>query len=200
MLEVRAMEVILRKDVQNVGRIGELVKVKNGFARNFLLPRSLAVVASSGNKAALEHHKRIIEKEKAAVKLESEALVKDIEKLKFSLKKRFNESNKMFGSVTTSELIEELKAKGFSVDRRDLNIPEITEAGNYEVDVRLPGDVYSKFSLKIEAIVEASDAKPKKAAKKKETAKKEAKAEDTEVVAETKNASDADEVVEAKED
>lgn len=194
------MEVILRKDVQNVGRIGELVKVKNGFARNFLLPRSLAVVASSGNKAALEHHKRIIEKEKAAVKLESEALVKDIEKLKFSLKKRFNESNKMFGSVTASELIEELKTKGFSVDRRDLNIPEITEAGSYEIDVRLPGDVYSKFSLKIEAIVEASDAKPKKAAKKKVAAKKEAKADDTETVAETKSASNADEVVEAKED
>jgi large subunit ribosomal protein L9 len=166
------MEVILKRDVPNVGRIGEIVRVKNGYARNFLLPRSLAVVADKGNVRSLEHHKRLIEKEKAKVKAESEEKATQVKEVKLGLKKRFNEANKMFGSVTATELVDLLKTKGYTFDRRDIEIPDIAAEGTYEVKVRLPGDVYSTVELKIDAIKE-------KKTKKKAAAKKTKKTEET---------------------
>lgn len=169
------MEVILKRDVPNVGRIGEIVRVKNGFARNYLLPRSLAVVADAGNVKSLEHHKRVIEREKVKVKEESEAKAGDVEKLKITIKKRFNDQDKMFGSVTPLEVTEELKKKGHSFDKRDVEIPEIETAGTYKVKVRLPGDVFTELELKVEAIKEK---KAKKKAATKKAAEKVTKTEE----------------------
>jgi len=178
------MEVILKRDVPNVGRMGELVRVKNGFGRNYLLPRSLAVLADRGNKISLEHHQRLIEKEKIKVKLESEEIAKEIAKVKITLKKRFNDQKKMFGSVASSELVTELKSKGFSVDRRDLELPDMTDAGTYSVKLRLPGDVYTQFDLKIQALVD-TEAKEKKT-----RAPKKAKTADEAAVAEAEGTSE----------
>jgi len=166
------MEVILKRDVPNVGRIGEVVRVKNGFARNFLLPRSLAVVADGGNKRALSHARRLVELEKIKVNKESQEKAKEVEKCKITLKKRFNAQGKMFGSVTETEIIEELKAFSFEFDRRDIELPEIRDAGSFDVKVRLPGDVFTSIQLKINAIKEV-EKKTKKSTKGKKTKAKE---------------------------
>ncbi|PIR23034.1 MAG: 50S ribosomal protein L9 [Deltaproteobacteria bacterium CG11_big_fil_rev_8_21_14_0_20_45_16] len=171
------MEIILKKDVPNVGRIGELVNVRNGYARNFLLPRSLAVVAVKGNKTALDHQLKLVETDKKKLREESEEASKEFAKIKISLQKRFNDQNKMFGTISSTELVEELKSRGYVVDRRDLEIPEISGEGSFEIKVRLPGDVFTSFQLKIEAIKE----KEKKSGAKKrapKVAKAEAAAED----------------------
>jgi len=180
------MEIILKKDVPNVGRIGELVNVRNGYARNFLLPRSLAVVAVKGNKTALDHQLKLIETDKKKLREESEEASKEFAKIKITLQKRFNDQDKMFGTISSTELVEELKAKAYVVDRRDLEIPEISCEGSFEIKVRLPGDVYTSFQLKIEAIREkekktgAKKARAPKAAKTKVAADEDASAETSE--------------------
>lgn len=159
------MEIILRKDVPNVGRMGELVKVRNGYARNFLLPRELAVVANRGNRKSLEHHRRLIDLAKKKVVAESETKASDVQKIKLKVSKRFNEAGKMFGSVTSTELVDLLKSKGIEADRRDLEFDEIKEAGSYEIKLRLPGDVYSSFSLEVKAVQDEKAKSKKKLAK-----------------------------------
>lgn len=166
------MEVILKKDVPNCGRIGEVVNVKPGFARNFLLPRELAVVANLSNKRSLDHHKRLIEKEKAKVRASSEEAAKEVEKVKISFKKRFNESGRMFGTLTNLDLVQAFKEKGYEFDRRDFSLPEIKGVGSYQIKVRLPGDVMTQVEIKIEALKDPSE---KKAASKKKSSKKDEK-------------------------
>ena len=155
------MEVILKRDVPNVGRVGELVRVKPGYARNFLLPRSYAIIADKGSKKGLEQHNRMIAKAKSRLKEESEARAEEIKKLSVQLEKRFNEHGKMFGSITTGEIADLLKAQGHEVDRRDVELPEIKDGGKYEVKLRLPGDVYSTITLELKAVVEKENRAPK---------------------------------------
>lgn len=161
------MEVILKKDVPNVGRMGEIVDVRPGFARNFLLPRSLAILASKSNKRMLEHQRRLVESQKKKVRAESEERAKEISKIKITISRRFNEQDKMFGSINPQEIVEAIKEHGYEFDRRDIELGEIREAGTYEVRVRLPGDVYTQIQLKVEAIKEET-----KKAKKAKSAKK----------------------------
>jgi large subunit ribosomal protein L9 len=162
------MEVILSKDVPNVGRVGQIVIVSSGYARNFLLPRDLAVVASRSNKKFHEHQKRLVEAQKRKIRSASEGFAAEISKLNIKLKKRFNEQEKMFGSLSESEILDELKKLGHSFDRRDLVIGDIREAGEHKIKVRLPGDVYAELSLSIEAM-KVDSKKPKKAKSEKKT-------------------------------
>lgn len=177
------MEVILKKDVANVGRMGEVVRVRSGFARNFLVPRSLAVVASSGDKRNLEHQQRLIEKEKAKVREASQAKAGEIKKITVSLKKKFNEHNKMFGSVTSAEVAQLLKKEGHEFDRRDIELPELSGEGTFEVKVRLPGDVFTTIQLTIvaELVKEKKAAKAPKAKKADGEAQKAASSEKEEI-------------------
>lgn len=171
------MQVILKKDVPNVGRMGELVKVKTGYARNFLIPRSMAVAANPSNVEVLEHHRRLIEIHKKAVKKESEALAEKMKSVKISLIRKFNEAGKMFGSLTNAELAQELVKLGYTVDRRDIEFEGVKSAGDYNVRVRLPGDVYCEVQLTVKAEVEKA-AKPAKGAAKKPRTSKKAKSEE----------------------
>ncbi len=161
------MEVILKQDVAKLGRIGELVKVKNGYARNYLLPRDLAVVASTSQKAAFEHQKRLIEAHKKKVQKASEEKAKDFDGLRLSVERRMNEAGKMFGSVSTQDVSELLKEKGHDFSRTDIELETIKTPGTYTVKLRLPGDVFADIKLEVKGIEEAE----KKAAKKTTKAK-----------------------------
>lgn len=182
------MQVILKKDVTNVGRMGELVKVRTGYARNFLIPRSMAVAANPANVEVLEHHKRLIEIQKKAVRKESEALVEKMKSVKITLTRKFNEAGKMFGSLTNAELAQEIEKAGFTVDRRDIEFEGVKNAGDYTLRVRLPGDVFCNIALVIKAEAEKA-AKPAKSAAAKKPRKTSKKTEET---------SDAEEDADAK--
>jgi len=166
------MEVILNKDVSNLGRVGEIVNVTPGYARNFLLPRSMAIIASRSNKKFLEHQKRMVEAQKKKIRAESEVLATEIAKLSIKLKKRFNEQEKMFGSLNETEIVDALKKLGHQFDRRDVDLGDIREAGTHKIKVRLPGDVFAEVALTIEAMkVEAKSVKKPKGEKKAKASK-----------------------------
>ncbi|TVQ78826.1 MAG: 50S ribosomal protein L9 [Bradymonadales bacterium] len=179
------MEVILKRDVPNVGRVGDLVRVKNGFARNYLLPRDLAAVANIGNKRNLEHHRRMIEAAKKKIRLESEERSKEVEKIKLKFERRFTETGKMFGAVTSTELLKELSDKHkLQLDRRDLDPNEIRAEGKHSLKLRLPGDVFTEIQIEVKVLKETKEKKEKstekKAGSKKASAKKEATTDEEE--------------------
>lgn len=169
------MQVILKKDIPRLGRIGEIVKVRPGYARNFLLPRSLAVPAISGDLADLEHQKRLVDIHKKNVQKESQEVAGKISGLTVTLKRRFNEAGKLFGSITNADISAELKAvHHYDIDRRDIEFDDVQVPGDYALKIRLPGDIYAEARLIIEALEEKTaktagkktkaKAKPKKAA------------------------------------
>lgn len=157
------MEVILKKDLPDLGRIGDVVRVREGYARNFLIPRSLAVVASSANKKYLSHQKRLVEDHKKKVRKDSEARLGDLKGVSIKIEKRFNESGKMFGAVSAADIATELKKINIEVDRRSVNVESLKDAGTHQVEVRLPGDVLWTLKVEIEAKVEKAAKEPKKA-------------------------------------
>lgn len=160
--------------------MGEIVKVKSGYARNFLIPRSLAAAANEKNVRNLEHLKRVVESTKKKVKKESEKLVDEFKKFSVKLERRVNEAGKLFGSISQAEIAAELATKDIKVDRRDVEIENIKTPGTYEIKVRLPGDVYASVKLVISGIEDKTEAKKasktkgaRKGSKKSETASEE---------------------------
>jgi large subunit ribosomal protein L9 len=142
------MRVILSNDVPSLGTIGDIVNVKNGYARNFLLPRGLASVANESNKAALDHQLRILEKKRSATLAAAKQLGNAIEKTSVTVTKQVGEDEKIFGSVTTAELEALLQAEGLNVSKKDITIlEEIKKVGVYQAQVKLHSDVTSKFKV-----------------------------------------------------
>ena len=136
------MEIILREDVQSLGKAGEVVKVKDGYARNFLLPKGLAYPATEGNKTRIAHEaKRVAEKragEKQAAETEAARLA-DVE-LTFAMK--VGEEDKLYGSVTASDVQRRLEEMGIHVDKRKVELPEpIRALGDFRVGIRIHPDV-----------------------------------------------------------
>jgi large subunit ribosomal protein L9 len=166
------MQVILKKDIPQLGRIGELVKVKDGYARNFLIPRSLAMAASTGNLEELEHQKKLVDLHKRKVQKESEGVASTLKSVSITITRKFNDSGKMFGSIAASDVVEALAAKGHTFDRRDIEVEAIKAAGNHSVKVRLPGDVFTTIQLKVEAQVEKAAGAEGKKTKTRSTTKK----------------------------
>ncbi len=166
------MQVILKKDIPELGRIGETVKVREGYARNFLIPRSLAVVASTSNVRYSEHQKRLVAAHKKKVQKESQALAAQWSSIVVVLEKRFNESGKMFGAISTADISEALKKQKIDFDRRSIELEDIKTAGTHEVRLRLPGDVYVAIKLEVQAKEEkvAKEKKPKTSKTKKAAA------------------------------
>ena len=146
------MQVILKKDVQNIGEVGDLVNVKDGYARNYLIPNSLAEIATPG---ALAQRERNIARIKAkAEKLHQDALAakEEIEKIeKITLSARAGESGKLFGTITTKKLSEELLAKcGMEIDKKKIQMEEsIKSFGVYEVKVKLHPKVTGTLKVKV---------------------------------------------------
>ncbi len=142
------MKLILNNDVDNLGRVGDLVNVRDGYARNFLLPRGLAVMANERNKAALESHLKRLEKTRAANLAAAKTLAVKIEKTSVTVAKQVGEEEKIFGTVTTTELEELLSAEGLKINRRDIVLTEdIKKIGLYSAQVKLHPDVTAKFKI-----------------------------------------------------
>lgn len=136
------MQVILRENVENLGRIGDIVRVSDGYARNFLLPRGLVIVADEKNKATIEHHKKGLEKKRQAQRAQSEELVKKLADFSVTISRKVGEHDKLFGSVSANDIAEALKAGGFAVEKRTVHVEHpIKTLGVHPVTVRLEPEV-----------------------------------------------------------
>jgi large subunit ribosomal protein L9 len=136
------MEVILKEDVINLGKIGEIVRVRDGFARNYLLPRGLVLEANKKNMKTLEHHKKIVNDQKQKITRQAQAVGEELNGVALVIPMKVGEEGKLFGSVTNIHIEKALKAKGLNVDRRKIHLTEpIKVAGDYEVPVRLSADI-----------------------------------------------------------
>ncbi|AKF82787.1 50S ribosomal protein L9 [Myxococcus sp. MISCRS1] len=146
------MKVILREDIENLGKSGELVTVKDGFGRNYLLPRKKAVLASEQNLRQLEHEKAVITARNAKLKGAAEEQAKKVGSIKVTIKRKVGEQDKLFGSVTALDIAEAVAAQGQTVDRRAIHLPEpIKTLGNYEVELRLHREVTAKIKVEVAA-------------------------------------------------
>lgn len=145
------MKLILREDVEHLGRGGELVEVKPGYGRNYLLPRGLAVAANPKNIRELEHQKKIAEAKAAKLKASAEAVAKRLADTPITLQRKVGEQDKLYGSVTALDLVEALAARGLQLDRRLIDLSEpIKTVGDFEVPVKLHREVVGKVKLKVE--------------------------------------------------
>lgn len=146
------MEVILREHVEHLGRRGEIVKVTDGYARNYLLPRKLALLANEGNKKQIEREKTKFDAVEAEQKHVAEALAVRLESVEVSIARKVGETGALYGSVTTGDIADALAAKGFEVDRRKIQLAEpIKRIGDVAVPIKLHRDVAVAVNVKVVA-------------------------------------------------
>src|SRR6476469_106835 len=144
------MEVILRDHVEKLGKRGEIVKVSDGYARNYLLPRKLALPATTGNKKHVERERKIMETREAEEKGQAEGLAARLAAIDISITRRVGDTDQLYGSVTASDIADFLKSKGFEVDRRKLILPEpIKAVGEHKVPLKLHRDVTVPLVVKV---------------------------------------------------
>jgi len=142
------MEIILKKDYEKLGKAMEIVTVKDGYARNFLIPNDIAVVATEGNKKQVAETKRMNEKREAKLASEAAELAKKIEQTPCTIAVKVGEEEKIFGSVTAQDIAEFLKKEGFSVEKRQVKLEDpIKQLGVYTVDVNLHKGVDAKLKV-----------------------------------------------------
>jgi large subunit ribosomal protein L9 len=144
------IQVILQHDVDKVGKSGDVVKVRPGFARNFLLPRSLAVPATSAQVHRIEHEKAVAVAKGEKLKKEAREQAAKLTSLEIKIPRAVGEDDKLFGSVTAKEIESAYKAKGFDVDRRKMHLPEpIKQLGSYEIPLKLLSDVTATLKVHV---------------------------------------------------
>lgn len=144
------MEVILKEDVANLGHRGDVVKVADGYGRNFLLPRKLALQATLANKAVIDQMKSAAARRSATEKTLAEELVAKLQPLVLTFTRKSGENGQLFGSVTSSDIAGELENKGFEIDRRKIQLADPLKAlGNYEVAVKLHREVTAHVKVKV---------------------------------------------------
>ncbi len=142
------MNIILRQDIENLGRIGELVSVKDGYARNYLIPQGMAYFASPKAVRLLETEKKHYEAKMAKLKAEAEDLASKLADLQITIAMQTGEENRLFGSVTNVMIAHELSARGYNIDRRTIIIDEpIKTTGVFEVRAKLHTDVVAPFKV-----------------------------------------------------
>ena len=147
-----AVEVILRDDVANLGKIGDVVRVKPGYARNFLLPRGLAIEANTKNLRVLEHQKRIIAAKAEREHKTAEAAAGKLNGLKLSVRAKAGEEGRLFGSVTNLDVERLLLAKGFPVERRRILLEEpIKQLGTFPVVIQVGRNIRATIQVVVEA-------------------------------------------------
>ena len=146
------MEVILREHVDNLGRRGEIVKVADGYARNFLLPRKLALKATDGNKKQIEREKAKFDAKELEEKKVAEAVVERMVNLEIAIARKVGETDVLYGSVTSGDIAEALAKKGFDIDKRKLHLPEpIKKLGAFDVPLKLHREVTTQVKVKVVA-------------------------------------------------
>ncbi len=144
------MKLILREDVYNLGHSGDVVTVKDGYARNYLLPRNLAMLASTANMRQLTHEKQVIELRQAKLKGGAEEQAKKLSAVAVKISRKVGEQDKLYGSVTALDIAENLAAQGHKIDRRHIHLPEpIRAVGQYAVELRLHRDVVAKLNVEV---------------------------------------------------
>jgi large subunit ribosomal protein L9 len=142
------MKVILKEDVPDLGSTGEVVNVKAGYARNYLIPQSLAVQANTKNMRQLEHQKKLIDAHKSRVRKDANTMAEDIEKISCTIAMLVGEQDKLFGSVTSKDIEEALAQEGINISRKRIILEEpIKSLGVYTVDVRLHTEVTAKLKV-----------------------------------------------------
>jgi large subunit ribosomal protein L9 len=145
------MEVILKEDVNKLGTRGDVVKVAEGYGRNFLLPRKLAIEATTGNKAVIAQMKAAAVRKSAKEKSQAEELAKQFDGLSVTFQKRAGEHDQLFGSVTSSDIAEAIMKKGLNLDRRQIQLHEpLKTLGEFTVPVKLHKDVTAHLKVVIE--------------------------------------------------
>jgi large subunit ribosomal protein L9 len=136
------MEVILKEDVNNLGHRGDVVKVAEGYGRNYLLPKKLAMEANAANKAVIEQMKASAVRRSAKEKAEAEALVVQLNSVALVFERKVGENDHLFGSVTSADIAHQLEQKGFNIDRRKVHLEEpLKQVGEFHVPVKLHRDV-----------------------------------------------------------
>jgi large subunit ribosomal protein L9 len=144
------MKVILRADVDNLGRLGEIVAVKPGYGRNYLLPQGLASLATPGNLKVFEQERRKLQAKNDAIRAEAAGLAGKIEAAKVVIEVRTGDGDKLYGSVTSSQIAAILAEQGVDVDRRKIQLDEgIRTLGEYIVDVKLHPEVVAKLTVNV---------------------------------------------------
>ncbi|MBI4404687.1 MAG: 50S ribosomal protein L9 [Deltaproteobacteria bacterium] len=142
------MKVILRQNVANLGVVGHIVSVADGYARNFLIPRNYAIPATQNNLQAFEHEKRVAEARRNKLHKEAEALKSKLEHISCSISKRVGEQDKLYGSVTAMDVEKAFRAEGFNIDKKDILLEEPIKAlGVYTVPVRIFEDVVASTKV-----------------------------------------------------
>ena len=145
------MEVILKKSVEGLGVPGDVLKVANGYARNYLLPMQLAVHATERNRRFLEHQKRVIDQQESKNKEHAREIASQISGVTCTLKRRAGENDRLFGSVTSMDIAEAVRAEGFELERRFFELAEpIRELGVFMVPVRLHTEVVVELRVVVE--------------------------------------------------
>jgi len=147
------MEVILKEDIATLGKIGEVVRVRDGYARNYLLPRGLVLEANKRNLKTFEHQKKIVADQKQKITRHAQVVGDQLAGVSLVIPMKVGEEGKLFGSVTTLQIEKALKAKGLNVDRRKIHLEApIKVAGDHEVAVRLSADL--TVPLKVSVVAE----------------------------------------------
>jgi large subunit ribosomal protein L9 len=146
------MEVILKEDIPNVGKMGEVVRVRDGYARNYLLPRGLVLVANKKNLKGFEHQKQVVQSQKARVVNQAQALAEKLSHVSLVIQVKAGEEGKLFGSVTNIDIEKALKAKGIEIERRKIHLSEpIKMVGDYQVPVRFTSEVQANVQVSVVA-------------------------------------------------
>ncbi len=149
------MEIILREHVDNLGKRGEIVKVADGYARNYLLPRKLALPATDGNRKHVERERKIVEARESQEKSQAEAIAARLAAVEITIARRVGDTDQLYGSVTSADIADFLKEKGFELDRRKLILPEPIKAiGDHEVPLKLHREV--TVPLKVHVVKEGT--------------------------------------------
>lgn len=143
-----AMQVILKEDVHNLGKAGELVKVKPGFGRNYLIPQGKAVVATAGNVKQIEHEKKLIAAKQAQLSKDAQAMSDRLASVEVQIERQVGEEDKLFGSVTSRDIESALKDKGITIDHRKVHLPEpIKTIGYHTIEIKLGTGVTGKIKV-----------------------------------------------------
>ena len=145
------IQIVLREDVTKLGKAGELVRVKPGYARNFLIPRGFAVVATKGSIAKIEHEKAAAISLAAKTKKSAEAIATKLSAVSVTISKPAGEEGRLFGSVTSKEIVDALEAKGFSIEKKQIHHEALKQVGTFNVTAKLGPEVTATFKVEIVA-------------------------------------------------
>ncbi len=143
------IHVVLTEDLSNIGKSGELVRVRPGYARNYLIPRGLAISATAENVSRIEHEKKVVEARNSKLKSEAEQLAQKLASVKLTIERPVGEGDRLYGSVTSRDIEEALSAQGYSVDRRRITAEPLKALGTYPVTIRLATAVSATIEVTV---------------------------------------------------